>query len=448
MLKYTKLMNEIELRIKNGEIRPSQPLPSIRELSSAHACSKSTVIRAYAELEKRHLIYSIPQSGYYVVQRKSDSKNHARQSVMDFSSAAPDPEVFPYLDFQHCINKAIDTYKNELFQYGTSQGLPSLLNILTRHLANYQVFTDANAIFVTSGIQQALSILATMPFPNGKQTVLLEQPSYHLFIEFLEYHHIPARGIKRTANGIDLNELEHLFRTGDIKFFYTMPRFQNPLGTSFDLQTKKAIADLAKRYDVYIVEDDYLADLENDSKADPIYAYGSSHVIYLKSYSKILFPGLRVGAAVLPTCLHEDFRMHKKLSDIDSPMLSQAALEIYIQNGMFERHKQKIKNSYYQRLQLLMKALTTENDTNCIQHAIVAAGVHTHLILPSEMNIETLIMKLKKKQVILETPKQQYLAGFDEQQLLLKLSVTRIEKKHIEAGVRMIFEEIRKQLPK
>ena len=136
-----------------------------------------------------------------------------------------------------------------------------------------------------------------------------------------------------------------------------MPRFHNPLGSSYSEQTKKAIAQLAKRYDVYIVEDDYLADLENDMKSDPIFTYASTHVVYLKSYSKILFPGLRVGAAVLPTDLTPMFSNYKKLSDIDSSMLSQAALEIYIQSGMFERRKRKIRDSYSRRLMHLNKSL-------------------------------------------------------------------------------------------
>ncbi|MFA9464735.1 MAG: aminotransferase class I/II-fold pyridoxal phosphate-dependent enzyme [Velocimicrobium sp.] len=120
------------------------------------------------------------------------------------------------------------------------------------------------------------------------------------------------------------------------------PGYHNPLGTSYSQKEKKEILELAQKYNVFIVEDDYLADFEQNSKADPIYSYDDfTHVIYLKSYSKVIFPGLRIGIAVIPDKLIETFSQYKRILDIDSSMLSQAALEIYIKNGMFERHKEK-----------------------------------------------------------------------------------------------------------
>ncbi|MCD9025354.1 PLP-dependent aminotransferase family protein [Cohnella silvisoli] len=444
MREFAKVMNDIERQIEDGAIRGGQKLPSIREMSDRYSCSKSTVIRAYSELEKRHLVYSIPQSGYYAVQKKIQSEPNPELSVIDFSSAAPDPELFPYLDFQHCLNKAIDMYRSHLFTYGTPQGLPSLLNVLTKHLTSHQVFTHPEHIMITSGTQQALAILSTMPFPNGKRTVLLEQPSYHLMIQLLLCHGIPVQGITRTESGIDLNELEQLFRTGDIKMFYTIPRFHNPLGTSYTEKTKKAIGELAKRYDVYVVEDDYLADLETDTKSDPIFAYESSHVVYLKSYSKILFPGLRVGVSVLPPALLETFSKHKRLSDIDSSMLSQAALEIYIQSGMFERRKQKITDSYHSRLLRLNRALDAFNDTEDIHPARVPSGLHTHIALPEQLHIPTLLTRLNKKRIILKEIEPSYLPSFEKRQPMLKLSITRVNEEQIDEGISAIFTEIKK----
>lgn len=441
---YAKVMNEIERQMEDGVFRGGQKLPSIRQLSERYSCSKSTIIRAYSELEKRHLVYSIPQSGYYVVLKGIEPKQTSGHSVIDFSSAAPDPDLFPYLDFQHCLNKAIDMYRSHLFTYGTPQGLPSLLNVLSKHLANHQVFTSPEQIMITSGVQQALAILSTMPFPSGKQTVLLEQPSYHLMIQLLECYNIPVKGIARSENGIDLNELEYLFRTGEIKMFYTIPRFHNPLGTSYSVKTKKAIGELAKRYDVYIVEDDYLSDMETDTKYDPIYAYDSSHVIYLKSYSKILFPGLRVGVAVLPPALLETFSMHKRLSDIDSSMLSQAALEIYIQSGMFERRKQKIKATYHNRMLKLNHALDTFNDTEDIHHARISSGVHTHLVLPETLHVPTLLKRLSTQRIILKEIEPSYLPSFEKQRSLLKLSITKVVEEQIEQGIATLFAEINK----
>lgn len=442
MMKYEELIADIGRKIEEGRLRGGQKLPSVREASALYACSKSTVLRAYAELEKKHLLYSVPQSGYYAVQQKQEEKT-AEPAELDFSSPAPDPELFPYLDFQHCLNKAIDRYRSHLFVYGTPQGLPSLLQVLGKHLVSYQVFASPDRIFVTSGVQQALSILAAMPFPSGRRTVLVEQPTYTLFLELLRLYGVPAEGIARTERGVCLDELEAKFRTGDIKFFYTIPRFHNPLGSSYDTKTKKAIAELAIRYGVFIVEDDYLADLETDSRADPIYAHGPSHVVYLKSYSKIVFPGLRLGVAVLPSALQPSFSSHKRFSDIDSSMLSQAALEIYIQSGMFERRKRTISASYRSRLQRLNRALDVANDTTDVRHLRVETGLHTHLELPDSIRLQTLVDRLAKRKIAIKGADACFLPSFPKRSLL-QLSVTRVAEDRIDDAVAAIFAEIRR----
>lgn len=445
MYKYLEILNHLESLIQAGKYKEGDKLPSIRAFTESYGCNKSTIIRALEELERQHRVYSVPKSGYYVVKRKN-AVNGNKDLLLDFASSAPDPQVFPYLDFQHCINEAIDIYKNELFIYGTSKGLPSLINIMQKHLANYQVFTNKDNIFITSGVQQALAILTTLTFPNKKETILIEQPSYHLFIDYLETHTVPVIGIKRTSKGIDLNELERIFKTESIKFFYTMPRFHNPLGTSYSQKEKKAIVKLAEKYDVFIVEDDYLADLEEDSKADPLYAYGDfSHVIYLKSYSKIIFPGLRIGVAVIPDAILESFGKYKRLIDVDSPMLSQAALEIYIKSGMFQRHKQKIKDSYSLRSKCLASTLEKQYEaySDVFKYETIKnPSIHTYITFNEKINRERLISRLKKKSIMVATEQGHYLSSFPREKML-KLNATNVKEEHIEKGISQIIQELK-----
>ncbi|HCQ88931.1 MAG TPA: GntR family transcriptional regulator, partial [Clostridium sp.] len=322
----------------------------------------------------------------------------------------------------------------------------SLINVAQKQLANYQVFTNKENIFITSGVQQALAILSTIPFPNKKETILIERPSYHLFIDYLKTHKIPVIGIKRTSEGIDLGELERLFKTEDIKFFYTMPRFHNPLGTSYSQKEKKAIVKLAQKYDVFIVEDDYLADLEQNSKADPIYTYDDfSQVIYLKSYSKIIFPGLRIGIAVIPNSFLENFSKYKRLMDVDSSMLSQAALEIYIKSGMFDRHKEKIKSSYSLRARYLNNSLEKQFkscDSIFEYKSVKNPCVHTYITIDNRISSEKLINRLKKKSIIVAAEEGHYLDLFPKERML-KLNVSNIREDYIDKGVSDIIEEIR-----
>ncbi|PEY60943.1 PLP-dependent aminotransferase family protein [Bacillus cereus] len=444
MYKYLHILNDIENMIQNGGINEGKKLPSIRSLVTQYECNKATVIRALHELEKRHIIYSVPQSGYYVVKKSGSTIEN--NEIIDFASSAPDPDVFPYLDFQHCINKAIDTYKNDLFVYGTPKGLPSLITVIQKQLANYQVFTKEENIFITSGVQQALAILTSIPFPNGNETVLIEQPTYHLYIDYLEINKVPVIGIRRTNEGIDLNELEQIFQTGKIKFFYTIPRYHHPLGTSYSKDEKEKITLLAKKYNVFIVEDDYLADLETDSKADPLYSLNhDNHVIYLKSYSKIIFPGLRVGVAVIPPIIANAFYTYKKILDIDSPMISQAALEIYIKSGMFERHKSKINSSYYNRsikLAETLEKVQNENSSLFTYNRQNTLGIHTCLEMQKNIVTETLIQKLGDIQISVDTIDKNYMRDFPKEKLL-KLNVSNVKEDKIEEGIRKVIEEIK-----
>ncbi|MCW6110042.1 aminotransferase-like domain-containing protein [Clostridium sporogenes] len=444
MYKYLEILNHVESLIQDGEYKDGDKLPSIRDFTKIYSCNKSTIIKALEVLERQHRIYPIPKSGYYVVKRRNPT-NGNKELLLDFASSAPDPQVFPYLDFQHCINEAIDIYKNELFIYGTPKGLPSLIDVIQKHLANYQVFANKDNIFITSGVQQALAILTTLTFPNKKETILIEQPSYHLFIDYLETHNVPVLGIKRTDKGIDLNELERLFKRESIKFFYTMPRFHNPLGTSYSQSEKKAIVKLAQKYDVFIVEDEYLADLEEDPKADPLYAYDDfSHVIYLKSYSKIIFPGLRIGVAVIPNAILEGFGKYKRLIDVDSSMLSQGALEIYIKSGMFQRHKQKIKASYSLRSKCLASILRKQYEiySDVFQYnPIKNPCIHTYITLDEKINRERLMDRLKNRAIRVATEDGHYLSTFPRKKIL-KLNVTNVREDYIEKGLLDIIQEL------
>lgn len=138
--------------------------------------------------------------------------------------------MFPYLDFQHCLNKAIDQYKYHLFTYGDALGLETLRRTLVSHLAEYQVFAKAESILITSGIQQALEILARMPFPSGRTEILVEQPGYDIYLRYLEAEGLPVSGIGRSAAGINLQELEERFASGRFKFFIRCPGITTRLG--------------------------------------------------------------------------------------------------------------------------------------------------------------------------------------------------------------------------
>jgi len=442
MRKYSEILVEFERQRAAGELRPGQKLPSVRLAAAQYGCSISTVTRAYAELEKRHAIYSIPQSGYYLVEDQEEADG-PEDGVIDFASSSPDLHVFPYRDFQHCLNKAIDTYKYQLFTYGDPRGLEALRATLVRHLADDQVFAKAGQIAVTAGIQQALQTLAKMPFPSGKSTILVEQPSYNRYLTFLEAEGVPVKSIARTAEGVDMQRLEAIFREGDIKCFYTMSRHHNPLGTSYSVREKKAIARLAAKYDVYVLEDDYMADLGDRRGFDPIFAYDDSrHVVYLKSFSKIIFPGLRIGAVVLPEVLVDRFHQYDQLGG--AALLSQAALDTYIKNGMYDRHRETIHRQYASRIAILHDAVKRHNDAGLLKVADVRSGVYTQFKIPQAINLERVVNRLERRGILVHSGKLFYLSSYLEREKFLRISISRASPEQIDEGVQAVIEEVRR----
>jgi len=357
--KYEYVVNAIKEKILSDSYKPGSKIPSIQALAKEMALNADTIIRAYNQLETEHWIYAVAKSGYYVV--KSTTIEEEKLLIIDMLTTNPANEINPYKDFYHCMEKAISLYEHKLFSYSPPKGMPELIGILKKHMVNYQIFTKEQDIFITSGAQQALFILALMAFPHGHNTILVEQPTYNVMMEIININKIPVIGIQRTPSGIDLSELEEIFSRNKIKFFYMMPRFQNPTGFSYSNKQKKEILRLAKKYEVYIVEDDYLADLEINPKNDPLVSFDTDNiVIYVRSFSKTLLPGLRLGMAIIPMELQEGFIKMKSAMDINSSVHSQGALEIYLRSNMYESHVKRTRTFYEKRMDVLKKECKKE----------------------------------------------------------------------------------------
>ena len=198
---------------------------------------------------------------------------------------------------------------------------------------------------------------------------------------------------------------------------------------------------------MYILEDDYLADFDRNKKRDPLFSYDiNEKVIYLKSYSKILFPGLRIGAVVVPDQLRDPFSMFKKASDIDSAMFSQAALELYINNGMYDHHLKKIREIYYQKTELFKKTVKNHKISGKLNLSPPLA-MKTHLTMPDHLAMKSLVKRLNEKKVWIDSSDSNYhlLQNRDrDNHLFIELSNTRTDC--IEEGTNLLLNEIENML--
>ncbi|MFL0252440.1 PLP-dependent aminotransferase family protein [Clostridium neuense] len=440
MNKYEKIIKYIKRKIVTCDIKAGEKLPSIRSISEEFKCSKATVVKAYEIMENEKIIYSIPKSGYYLIENSFKKGLMENDEKVDFESAAQDKSVLPYKEFHHCADIAIDLYKNSLFSADYAQGHPNLIEVVRKQLENYQVFANKENIFITSGSQQAINILNIMDFRNNKENVLVEEPTYYGVLKSLELNHIKTIGIKRGANGIDFDEFEEILKLKSIKFFYTIPRFHNPTGFSYDTEDKKIILKLCKKYDVYIVEDDYLGDLELDNKSDPIYALDmESRVIYLKTYSKVLFPGIRVSAAVIPNKLAKIFKEYKKWNDLNTSILAQGTLEIYIKSGMFDENIKRLRKIYSERMNYL-KELTQNLNSPNIKWYIPKSGFFASFEIKKRVDVNRIIEKLKAKNIIIMDAAKFYLNNNNDK--FIRISVSRTNLHKIKKGIYEITKAV------
>lgn len=409
MYKYHLVADSIRDGIAGGRYKPGEKLPSIQALVKESGYNSDTVIKAYQLLEAEHLVYSAPRSGYYAVKSQYGRKEKTKK--IDLLTVNPPESIHPYKDFYHCMEKSINLYKNKLFEYDKPQGMEELRIALVKHLMNFHIFTRQQDVFITNGAQQALYILAAMPFPGGRSRVVVEQPTYSVMLNALQCNNIPVIGIRRTKEGIDLKELEAVFKSGDIKFFYIMPRFQNPTGFSCSRKEKQKILEMACRYGVYIVEDDYLADLETEEKEDSLYAMGDKDkIIYIRSFSKTLLPGLRLGMTILPEILKESFTAFKQSMDLNTPILTQGALEIYLKSSMYKSHVTRTRRFYQGRMKVLRK--TCESIfSDKVRYHIPVTGIYA--LIETERNTsEIIVNRLGKHNILVSSLKNCFLEDF------------------------------------
>lgn len=436
--KFEEIIDYIEDLQAQNQLKQGERLPSIRAIAEQFACTKTTVIRAYKELESNHKIYAVPKGGYYVLAKTNAAS--ISQGAIDFTEVMPDTALLPYREFTHCMNRAVAQYKDHLFTYCDPQGLLSLRKALIGHFADQQIFASEETIYITSGSQQALSILAKMPFPNGKRTILVEQPTYSLIQKTAELHGEKTIGIARDFDGIPFDELERIFKNEDVKFFYTMPRFHNPLGTSLSEKDKRRMVALAEKYDVYIVEDDYLVDLDRHTNVLPAHFYDvSGKVIYVKSFSKAFMPGIRLGAVVMNKALQAEFLMHKKCADLNTSVLAQGALELFINSGMYKKQIRKARLEYGKKMACLRECVT-HRKTSGIEFIVPDMGFFVWIRLNEKIDRTKLIRRLKERNVLIASPEKNYI-GQARDENSFGICIAKLSTEQIRAGISMICEE-------
>ena len=350
MFKYQEVSLQIRQQIEEGIYKKGDRLPSIREMIQQYHCNKDTILKALHLLKEESLIYPVEKSGYYVLKNRVPIRNTTKIGL-------PNPMQFPIEDFRKCLNESVmASYEGASSQKESIRGDRELIEAMVPLLESYGVYAKESQLSITTGTQQALYILLQLIGTGG---LLLEQPTYSRLNQLVKELGIPYQLIEReqTQDTISLEKLEQIFQSGTIRYFYTISRFHNPLGMSYPDSVKKKIVELAEKYQVYIIEDDYMADYERGTATPLHYFDTNERVIYVKSFSSILFSAFKMGIVVLPNALIKEFEKRKQLLDFDSNLLMQKTLALFIQNGLFEKHRQKMVAHYHEKSQQFRQLL-------------------------------------------------------------------------------------------
>lgn len=365
---YVQLFKKIKKMIYKEHIEANSKLPTIRRLAKELGVNNVTIVNAYNLLEEQGFVYKKVGSGTFAKDMSKNDPldfNNEEESFRDkdngminFAITAPPEDLFPIEDIKLAINKVLDRDRGMAFSYQQSQGYYPLRNSIKEYLNKSNIKTSEDNIQIISGAQQGIDILSKALIDYG-DIVFSENPTYSGALAVFKSRSARTISIDIEDDGIDIVDLENKLRSFKPKFIYVMPNFQNPTGYSYSLSKKQRLLELAQKHDFYIIEDDYLSDISFNGK-DNITIKSlddNDRVIYIKSFSKVSMPGLRLAFIVIPKVLYSDVLSAKHISDISTSGIIQRAFEVYLANGSFDKNLKYISDIYIRRFNEMVKCI-------------------------------------------------------------------------------------------
>lgn len=283
----------------------------------------------------------------------SNAKNMRRSAIRDLLSVANRPEVisfaggfpnaatFPIDDLKEIMQEVLETEGTSALQYGPTEGNQKLRELIAKRYSEKGCKVTAKNILITTSSQQAID-LTTKIFINPGDTIVCGLPSYLGALQaFWSYQAEPV-GIK-SDNDLEETVNELIAKGKKPKFVYAIPDFQNPSGVTMDLEQRKYVLDIVKRYDLLLIEDSPYRELRFDGEEQPMmYSLDDENrVILLGTFSKTFLPGFRIGWIIAPEEIIDRLVVAKQSTDLCTPVFDQAVAAKYLEKGLFEKNLQK-----------------------------------------------------------------------------------------------------------
>ncbi|QQC90726.1 PLP-dependent aminotransferase family protein [Streptomyces alfalfae] len=283
----------------------------------------------------------------------------ARPEVINFAGGLPAPELFDSAAVAEAFRAVLTGTPGTALQYSTTEGEPALRTAIAERTAARGLPTGADDILVTTGSQQALSLLATVLVEPG-DTVLVENPCYLAALQAFSFagaHVIAAPG---DDEGIDPAALDELVAAHRPKLLYTVPTFQNPTGRTLPAGRRAEIAAVAARRGLWLVEDDPYGELRFEGERVPWIATcpgAEDRTVLLGSFSKVMAPGLRLGWLRGPAALLRACVVAKQAADLHTPTVNQLAVARYLADNDLDAHVARVAAVYGERRDAMLAGL-------------------------------------------------------------------------------------------
>ncbi|MCQ6563023.1 aminotransferase-like domain-containing protein [Paenibacillus mendelii] len=455
--------------IIKGALQAHQKLPSTRELSTLLSMSRNTIISAYEGLEDDGFAYVVHGKGSYVAAAVSSVaassweldwgarvNAHARQAVeldlmkrgirakkgtISFTSIAPDEKLFDLDNVKRAFQDRMSVEGNVLLNYGYAKGYKPLIDYLLRYMDHKGVDLKGKDLLITNGFTEGFDIvLSALNRKNG--SVICENPTHNTAIKNLKLHGFEITGIAMERDGINLQELEQALSDKAFDCAYFVPSYHNPTGIVMSPEKRQTLMKLMTRYQVPVIEDGFNEELRySGSHVSPLMAAAGqgNGVIYLGSFSKVLFPGLRVGWVLADRELIDYLESIKRARSIHTSTLDQSILYQYLHNGNFEKYLRKARAEYKRKYEWTKQCCEA-----FIPYEQLSGDGGLHLFVAFEEGFDTrVLLEACSSQGVIFTPGDIFFTKDGQGRHTMRLGFSRVADEDIGKGIRIIGETAR-----
>lgn len=419
---------DIAQRIRTELFKPGQQLPSVRQYAAQLGVSLLTVVAAYRLLEQAGLVQTIHGSGTFVAKQGrglfiasqqtgasqanpwdwqltvndylprasmwSQSAERLPRSIMDLATAAIHSSLLPIGPLSASIQKALTLYPDAIGKLSTFGGDPEFIAVIADYLKTCDISLEPHQMLITNGTQQGIDLFCRT-FLGPADTIAVETPCFSGAIDAFRLSQATIQPIPVDSQGIRLDILEEVAEKTSLKAIYTVPTYHNPTGSVMPLRRRHELLEFASAHNILILEDEPHRELVFTASAKklppPLKMLDTSgRVIYLKGFSKFLFPGIRLGLLAADGTIYKRLLAAKSIVDMGSPLWPQKSLIPFFQSSQVKKHLTQLNQVLRKRSQLVTKTLETSLNP-CIKWQNPAAGLYLWLTLPPQISADSLI---------------------------------------------------------